>query len=252
MKTVLTILWSVLAVACIGYGITVMAVNSGSKFFLFWFAAGVVFAFFLFAVRIGLWGKLPQILKTIFLVIVCVGIIFFMSVMGLIISGFNAKPEPGLDYIIVLGAQVKESGPSVVLQYRLDTAKDYLDNNPETKCILTGCKGKNEPCSEAEGMANYLTAQGIDEGRIILEEKAENTNQNIKFSMQAADLTGKKVGIVTNNFHIYRALRIAANQGLEAQGIPSGSKAFYLPNNAVREFFGVIKDLLVGNMKFGW
>ena len=44
----------------------------------------------------------------------------------------NVKPVKNLDYIIVLGAQVKESGPSVILRYRLDRAVSYLKENDNT------------------------------------------------------------------------------------------------------------------------
>lgn len=56
----------------------------------------------------------------------------------------------GLDYIIVLGAQVRKDGPSPVLKYRLDKAVEYLNENPDTVCIVSGGQGSNEPWSEAE------------------------------------------------------------------------------------------------------
>jgi len=248
LKVFLTILWSVLALASFAYAFIVRAVDSGNKFFLFWIVAGCVFIFFTVSVRIQLWSKLPHILKTIFIVLVVLCATIFVIIEGMIISKFNSKADKDLDYVIVLGAQVKESGPSVVLKYRLDKALEYLNENPKTKCIVTGSQGANEPFTEAEGMADYLTSCGIKEDRIILEDKAENTAENIKYSMQVADLNNKNVAIITNNFHMFRALKISQKQGLVADGICASSTALYLPNNMVREFIGTLKDWIVGNL----
>ena len=78
----------------------------------------------------------------------------FTGIGGCIGSKMNTEGKPGLDYIIVLGAQIYERGPSAVLRFRLDKAVEYLNENPQTKCIVSGGKGSNEPCSEAEGMKN--------------------------------------------------------------------------------------------------
>ena len=75
---------------------------------------------------------------------------------GMIFGQFGAKAEAGADYVIILGAQWKTTGPSYVLQKRLDKAIEYLNANPETKVIVSGGQGYNEPVSEAEGMKGYL------------------------------------------------------------------------------------------------
>ena len=62
-------------------------------------------------------------------------------------------------------------------------------------------------------------------------------------------LAGKRVGIVTNNFHVFRSVAIARKQGLaDVCGIAAPSTAFYLPNNLFREVFGITKDALWGNL----
>lgn len=114
----------------------------------------------------------------------------------------------GLDYIIVLGAQVRKDGPSPVLKYRLDKAVEYLNENPDTVCIVSGGQGSNEPWTEAEGMAQYLQEKGIDTARILTEDQSQTTEQNITNSKMLMK-EGASVGIVTNNFHVFRALQIA-------------------------------------------
>jgi uncharacterized SAM-binding protein YcdF (DUF218 family) len=77
--------------------------------------------------------------------------------------------------------------------------------------------------------------------------------ENIRFSKSILekDCNGeyKNVGILTNNFHVYRATHIATKQGLHnVCGIAAPYHPLYLPNNTLRECIGVIKDTLVGNM----
>ena len=80
----------------------------------------------------------------------------FLIIEGLIISQMHVAGPDNLDYLIVLGAQVYKNGPSPVLKFRLDKAYEYLSANPETRCIVTGGQGSNEPFTEASCMADYL------------------------------------------------------------------------------------------------
>lgn len=149
------------------------------------------------------------------------------------------------NYIIVLGAQVKENGPSAVLKYRLDVAIEYLNENPDTVCIVSGGQGYNEPFSEAKGMADYLKNQGIDVERIIQEDKSTTTVENIKFSMALMEQKNASVGVVANDFHVYRATQIAKKQGLhDVSGIAAYSSIPYLPNNILRECCGILVDIV--------
>ena len=244
-KTMLIIIWIILAAISLLYGITIAAIRSGSLFFLFWIALAAVFAFFAFGVRTGLFARWPSPVKIILTLLICAGLVAFIIVEGNIISRFHEQGPDGLDYVIVLGAQVRVDGPSVVLKYRLDKAAEYLERNPDTACIVTGGKGSNEPFSEAEGMAEYLKKKGISPERIIEEPKAETTVQNIEYSMELME-EGKTAGLITNNFHLYRALKIAQAQGMtDVCGIAAESSPLYLPNNMVREAFAMLKLLVI-------
>lgn len=114
--------------------------------------------------------------------ILLVFVVSFVIIEGCIISQMHAKADENLDYIIVLGAQVRADGPSKVLKHRLNTAIDYLEKNPETICIVSGGQGYNEPCTEAQAMADYMKAAGIEKDRLILEDESKTTEQNIKYS----------------------------------------------------------------------
>ena len=101
-------------------------------------------------------------------------------------------------------------------------------------------------------MAAYLIAKGIDKKRIYLEDQSENTIQNIRNSKNYLDPEKDRVGIVSSNFHLYRGVQIAKKQGYRhVYGISAATPRAYLINNMVREFFGVLKDSLYGNMRVG-
>ncbi len=161
----------------------------------------------------------------------------------------RAAGKDNLDYIIVLGAQMKAHGPSRVLKMRLDKACDYLAENPDTIVIVSGAQGNDEHVSEAQGMYDYLVEQGISPEHIIKEDQSRNTNQNINYSSAFLDKEKDSVGIVTNNFHIFRATHIAKKSGYaDVCGIAAPSEFLMQANNMLREFMGVMKDFLVGNI----
>lgn len=235
------ILWLTLAVVFTIYGILIRAVGSGTGFFMIWIAMALIMVGFAGAAKLHLRSELPLYGRGLFLTAVALAAGLFIAAESCVISCFFQQGRQGLDYIIVLGAQIYEDRPSLVLQYRLDAAADYLKDNPETICIVSGGQGANEPFPEAVGMRNYLEKMGIAGERILMEEESKNTDQNISNSKELMR-EGASVGIVTNNFHLYRGLLTARRQGLkDACGIAAGSNPWYLPNNMLREFFGVWK-----------
>lgn len=222
----------------------------GTNFYMIWLLAGVLFILAGICMRKGIvLFHIPVFIKrTLLLGIAFLGILFVIAE-GFIISGFTAKGEKGLDYIIVLGAQIKANGPSKVLKLRLDKAYDYLVENPDTQVIVSGGQGSNEPVSEAEGMYDYLVSKGIAAERIIKEDESKNTYQNLKFSGEYLDKERDSVGIVTNNFHVFRAMQLAKKGGYEhVSGIAAEAELSMQANNMLREFLGVMKDWLFGNM----
>lgn len=237
-------------VLCFLYGITVMLVNSGSKFFCVWYAGGICFLLLALFIRKNIFAKLPKALNALLAVSVSLGIIFVLVTQGMVVSGFANHEKENLDYIIVLGSQVKPSGPAVVTSLRLDRAYEYAVNNPDTVIIVSGGQGSNEPAAEAFVMKEYLVSKGIDESRIIAEDKSTNTSENLQFSMILVDgLQDSSVGIVSSEFHMFRALAIAKKCGYtDTYGIPARSVRLYLPNNMLRESIGILKDFLMGNL----
>ncbi len=243
-KIIFILIYSILAIFCFIYSEIIRRVGSGTRFFAVWILIGIFFVICDLITIFNLWNKIPLILRRIVMVFLAFSLTLFVVIEGFIISGFFAKEQANLDYIIVLGAQVYENGPSSILKYRLDRALKYLNENENTKCIVCGGQGHNEPFAEAIGMKKYLKEQGVAESRIIMETESQNTEQNIKNSLKYID-SGSSIGIVTNNFHMARALQIAnENDIYNASGIVADMDNLYLLNNMVREFFSEIKFLV--------
>ena len=239
----------VIGIACILYGVLVMLVGSGTWFFAFWYGLGALMLIAAWVVLTGRWDAFSSAAKHVVEGVVAAMLVGFAITQVAILQDFGDKGEPNLDYIVVLGAQVYERGPSVVLQYRLDAAYDYLVANERTKCIVSGGQGRNEHTAEANVMADYLIGRGIDAARVIREDASKNTDQNIANSMAFFNPAVDRVGIVTNNFHLFRALALARKAGIaNVSGIAAGSSPLYLPNNMVRESLGLAKDFIAGNL----
>lgn len=238
----------ILSLLSILYGVLILQVGSGTGFWIIWEMIGVFFFIWAILLQKKFFDS-RRTLKIIFhsMIIVVLAVITMLG--GMITTEFKSKGHQNLDYIIVLGAQVRENGPSVVLQYRLDAAIEYLNKNPDTICIVSGGQGANEPFSEAEGMAKYLLENGIEMKRILLEDKSRNTVENIQNSKDLMGESYNGVGIITNNFHVFRAVQIAKTQGLKGvSGIAADSNALYLPNNVLRECCGILKDWFMNHI----
>ncbi len=220
----------------------------GTWFFLIWGLAGLALA---------IWGGLlvqqktkgiPGWAKLCWGLLAGIGLTALLVVEGLIFTEFDARAEPGADYCMILGAQMKDDGPSDVLKRRLDRALSYLQESPETLVIVSGGRGGNEQVSEAQGMYDYLVDAGIAPERILMEEASRNTHENLEFSGRLLDLQRDRVVLVTNNFHMYRTLQLAEGAGyMQIQGLAATTDPWMLPNNLLREFFGVVKDFCAGN-----
>lgn len=181
--------------------------------------------------------------------ICAVVVIYCAVVLGLIISGAVEDAPDGLDYIIVLGAKVNGETPSLALRCRIDAAHEYLEANPGTVAILSGGKGVGEGISEAEAMRRELIRRGIPESRLVCEDKSTSTEENIRFSYDKMPAGRQRVGIVTNNFHVWRALRVAERTGEHGvSGISADYPNLLIINYTVRELVTVTFYLLTGKM----
>lgn len=182
------------------------------------------------------------------LIILCGGVLF-VAVEILIIRQGHKEPQVEPDYLIVLGAQVRGTKPSLILQYRIDKAAEYMSKHPDVTAIVSGGKGSDEEISEAKAMQEGLIDTGIEKERILLEDQSVSTKENLDFSKQYLDIKKDKVLIVTTDFHVLRAVGIAKKAGYQnVEGLSAKSVWYLIPSNYMREFLAVVKDKLVGNM----
>lgn len=246
----LTALLVVLGALCVVGGIMVMLLNSGTLFFAVWYVLGALLLGAAWLTHADVWAKLPPAVLRGGAVLLGAVALAMAAALGAIFTEFGATGTPDLDYIVVLGAQIYDNGsPSPSLKYRLDAAVNYLRENPRTICIVSGGKGPNEPYPEAQGMASYLRKHGVESERIIEEPRSTTTRENVENAKALMDSHTSSVGIVTNNFHVYRAVRTARKAGLaNACGIAGYSTPLYLPNNLLRECLALIKDVATGNV----
>ncbi|MBQ3216155.1 MAG: YdcF family protein [Oscillospiraceae bacterium] len=174
-----------------------------------------------------------------------------LTVTGIIILRAGSPAPTDCPWIIVLGAQVNADGPSEALEERIDAAYHYLQAHPATQAVLTGGKGDNEHIAEAECMFQKLTAMGIAPERLRREDKAVSTWTNLVYSLailqQETGSRPEQVGIVTHDFHLFRATMHATAQGLKAYGISAKSRSklhwlYYF----LREIAGVWHYLILG------
>lgn len=192
---------------------------------------GIGGLFLCFGVLKYLAGHYPRTVKWCRRILcVCICLALAAAVLTGIPIARSAAGQAGTDcaYIILLGAGVNGTVPSLSLRERLDAAFDYMTVHPDAVCVVSGGQGNGEDITEALCMYNDLIARGIPAERIWMEDKATSTKENIAFSLDLIEeKTGSRpvaAGIISNEYHLYRAGRIAGAQGLTSIPIPAKTR----------------------------
>ena len=145
------------------------------------------------------------------------------------------SPTTQSSAIIVLGAQVTPDGnPSVQLALRLEKALAEYQRAPRTM-VVCGSQGANEPATEASVMKAWLMSRGVPEEQVLMDEESFNTKENLGNAMALLPENTIEVTIVTSDYHLPRALRIAEDMGLKPTGVGSPIKPEYWLKNHARE-----------------
>lgn len=162
--------------------------------------------------------RIYPVLK-IFAALCLLGVLVFGALLGQVLSGARDDINGDPQVMIILGCKLENWGPSWMLQDRLDKALDYLRDHPDITVVVSGGQGDNEPDTEAQGMADYLTEHGFDRENIILETMSHNTWQNLSYSAKHLEEAGYDIKdgaiIVSNGFHLTRAKMLAGRVGFE-------------------------------------
>ncbi|NHM32091.1 YdcF family protein [Neobacillus terrae] len=149
------------------------------------------------------------------------------------------------DYLIVLGARVKGTVPSLALKYRIIAAAECMKKHGRVIAIASGGQGSGEEISEAEAIKRGLMKRGIDEARIILENKSTTTSENLAFSKKLIPSDANKGLIVTNDFHMYRAMSMAKDDLLQVSALPAETPWIAVPKSYSREYLAITKYYLL-------
>ena len=179
--------------------------------------------------------------------VIAVCVAFFLAVEMIILGAAFTQPPADLDYVIVLGAKVNGTQPSGALRNRIDVASEYLKSNPGALAVASGGQGPDEGISEAECIRRGLIQRGIDESRILMEDKSTSTLENLTFSLRMID-KGSKIGLVTNNFHVYRSMKIANTfDGYTFSAVPVATSLISFPHYMLREFCATVVGFITGS-----
>jgi uncharacterized SAM-binding protein YcdF (DUF218 family) len=196
-------------------------------------------------------GKRLNPIVKVLLSLVLLGALVFGALLGQVLSGAHDDVSGSPQVMIILGCQLHDWGPSIMLQDRLDKALEYLEDHPDMTVVVSGGQGENEPATEAQGMADYLADHGFARENIILETQSHNTHQNLTYSARHLEEAGvdikSGVMIVSNGFHLTRARMLAGRAGFEnistlaapSSHVPSRLKMY------IREPLALVKSFLL-------
>ena len=259
MKTILTFLGTGQILVLL-----VCAALSGLAFFLKYCVPGYSFSalvcicligILLFYTLIPLVGlKFPVFARytfRMFTAVLILGLLVVGSTEALILHKSFGDPKEPVDYVVVLGAKVNKDGPSVSLWDRICGAYEYAEEHPDVILILSGGQGTDEPITEAECMHRELVELGIDPKRLRMEDEATSTWENLKFSLDLIEAeTGirpSKIGVLSSEYHLFRASLFAKACGVEFVGIPARTSRWgQRINHFMREVAGVWHYLILG------
>ena len=173
--------------------------------------------------------KLHKMIKRLIITCLCLGAAGLLILIGinLRVKGTvkgrivetDGLPDEEFDCIMVLGCQVKEGGkPSHMLRDRLQRGVETYQYGASEKLLMSGDHGRTD-YNEVETMKQYAIDEGIDSENIFMDHAGFSTYESI---YRAKEVFGvKKMVIITQEYHLYRALYIAEKLGIEAYGVAS-------------------------------
>ena len=193
-------------------------------------------------------ATLRALLASLFFYFVCN---LFSTLLHCQLAGRHT-PAYDKDYILILGCGIRGDGTLFpLLKGRADRAITFYRQQLEKtgkKAVFvpSGGQGPDECMPEGEAIRNYLVSQGIPESDILPETKSVNTLQNMQFSREVIEKARGEaegpanISFSTTNFHVFRSGILAANCGMNADGMGAKTKWYFWPNALIREFIGML------------
>ena len=146
-----------------------------------------------------------------------------ISINKKILKEEDYKKLSDIDCIIVLGAGIWNNKPSPMLEDRLLEGINLYKNNVSNKIIMSGDHGRAE-YDEVNIMKNYAIEKGVKSEDIFMDHAGFSTYESIYRAKEI--FKAKKVVIVTQKYHLYRALYIAKQLDLEAYGVGADPRQY--------------------------
>ncbi len=167
-------------------------------------------------------------------------------VLPLSASAVSAPDLEGYDCILVLGAGVRADGTaSPMLADRVQVACDLYLSCPENAAVPLLMSGDHTgDYNEVSVMKDLATAAGVPSEDVFLDHAGYSTYESL---WRAKEIYGaRKIVIVSQGYHLYRALFIARELGMEAVGAPADLRDYYLQTRyELREKLARVKDFYV-------
>ncbi len=197
--------------------------------------------------------KMKKIFKYIIIVLIVIMLVPIIINFYVILSTKNkavssdSKLLTDIDYIVILGAGIRRGKPSPMLEDRLKIGISLYNEGISKKILITGDHEK-EDYDEVTVMKNYLLEQGIPEGDIVLDNYGISTYDSIYRVKNV--YKANKVVIVSQRYHLYRALLLSNNLNLESYGVEANLRYYYGQGyREIREILARNKDFIKGIIK---
>ena len=204
-----------LSVIMIGRINAVVLKATYKKIFIYELIICAVFILLAVDVRFGFTGMKSNVLKAlgwVLRVIVIAAAAVFLFFIGKVTIGGFSHASNLADHAIVLGLALENGKPTQNLLYRLDKAEAYLEQEQKGTLILTGGNADESGKTEAETMRDILAERGVAEERMILEDKAETTEENFANVAKIVDPAAPIV-LISSDYHMDRASQTAGKAG---------------------------------------
>lgn len=155
----------------------------------------------------------------------------------------EAKNVPKADAILVLGCQVMEDGSlSLMLKDRLDKAVELYKEGIADKIIVSGDHG-NKEYDEVNAMKSYLMENEIPSENIFMDHAGFSTYESLYRAQYIFEV--EKLVVVTQEYHLYRAVYIGNKLGIETYGVPAAKTLYYgQTSREIREILARNKDFV--------
>ena len=192
---------------------------------------------------------MKKIIKYVIIVFIIITIMVFginlyvkLSTKKQIIEEDEYKKLTDVDCIIILGAGIWDNKPSPMLEDRLLEGIKLYKNNVSDKIIMSGDHGREE-YDEVNTMKNYAIENGVLSEDIFMDHAGFSTYESIYRAKEI--FKAKKIVIVTQKYHLYRALYIANKLGIEAYGVGSDPRQYVgATYREIREIMARDKDFV--------